>query len=383
MGDRATTLVPAETKAQLLRSFDPADFPAITGREEEWRFTPMERLAILLDSGVTTRPSWGCSSVPAGVTCTRVSKEDPRIGCALTPFDKLSALAFVRSEVPSVLRIEPGVAVAEPVMVRALTGEPGTASYGHAVVEVGALSESTLVIEQGGAGALSDNVEVCVGDGARLTLLTLEEGEPTAVHAQHLRFRLGRDATVVHVQVALGGSLLRQYISVDYSGPGASFESYGIYFATANQHLEHRLLVDHGERDCRSYVSYRGALRGQGAHTVWIGDVLIRAQAIGTDTYEINRNLVLSDGARAESVPNLEIETSEVVGAGHASTTGRFDDEQLFYLMSRGIPEDQARTLVVRGFFAELLARVPVEAVRERLGQAIEERLDQGEEASL
>jgi len=127
--------------------------------------------------------------------------------------------------------------------------------------------------------------------------------------------------------------------------------------------------------DCRSNVGYRGALQGESAHTVWVGDVLIQNQATGTDTYEINRNLVLTDGARADSVPNLEIETGEVIGAGHASATGRFDDEQLFYLMSRGIPQTEARKLVVRGFFAELLDKIPLDELRERLNAAIEARL--------
>src|SRR5690606_1809155 len=120
---------------------------------------------------------------------------------------------------------------------------------------------------------------------------------------------------------------------------------------------------------------YRGALQGDGARTVWVGDVLIRAEATGTDTYEINRNLVLTDGARADSVPNLEIETGEVAGAGHASATGRFDDEQLFYLMARGIPDEVARKLVVRGFFGELINKIPVDALRDRLDEAIEQRL--------
>ena len=180
---------------------------------------------------------------------------------------------------------------------------------------------------------------------------------------------------MIHVQVALGGEVVRQYTSVDYTGRGGEAELYGLYFADAGQHLEHRLLVDHGVPDCRSYVAYRGALQGERAHTIWVGDVLIRAEATGTDTYEVNRNLVLTDGARADSVPNLEIETGEVIGAGHASATGRFDDEQLFYLMSRGIPEAEARKLVVRGFFAELLGKIPVEELRERLGATIEARL--------
>ena len=191
--------------------------------------------------------------------------------------------------------------------------------------------------------------------------------------------RLGRDARVVHIQVSLGGDLVRQFTSVEYTGRGGEAELYGLYFADAHQHLEHRQLVDHSVPDCRSYVGYRGALQGDGARTVWVGDVLIRAEATGTDTYEINRNLVLTDGARADSVPNLEIETGEVAGAGHASATGRFDDEQLFYLRSRGIAEDEARRLVVHGFFAELLNKIPVESVRDRLGAAIEARLASGE----
>jgi Fe-S cluster assembly protein SufD len=179
------------------------------------------------------------------------------------------------------------------------------------------------------------------------------------------------------VQVALGGNLVRQFTSVEYAGRGGQADLWGLYFADAGQHFEHRQLVDHGVPDCRSYVGYRGALQGEGAHTVWVGDVLIRAEATGTDTYEINRNLVLSDGARADSVPNLEIETGEVVGAGHASATGRFDDEQLFYLMSRGIPETEARKLVVRGFFAELLGKIPVPELHDRLNTTLEERLSE------
>jgi Fe-S cluster assembly protein SufD len=193
-----------------------------------------------------------------------------------------------------------------------------------------------------------------------------------------VRIRLGRDARVLHVQVALGGDVVRQYTSVEYAGRGGDCEAYGLYFADAGQHLEHRQLIDHSVPDCRSYVNYRGALQGAKAHTVWVGDVLIRAEATGTDTYEINRNLVLTDGARADSVPNLEIETGEVVGAGHASATGRFDDEQLFYLMSRGIPEEVARKLVVRGFFNELLGKIPVDDLRERLSATIEARLSEG-----
>jgi Fe-S cluster assembly protein SufD len=148
-----------------------------------------------------------------------------------------------------------------------------------------------------------------------------------------------------------------------------------VYFATAGQYFEHRMFVDHLVPNAKSRVNYKGALAGQDAHTVWIGDVFIRAAAEGTDTYELNRNLLLSDGARADSVPNLEIETGEIVGAGHASTTGRFDDEQLFYLMSRGINESDARRLVVRGFFNEIVSQIGIEEIQDRLMARIDDEL--------
>ena len=372
----------SSTKAQALRSYDPRDFPELTGREEEWRFTPLRPLLGLLDGATADRPAPGPDRgeavLPAGASLATVPRDDPRLGSVLTPFDKLSAAAYHRFERATVISVAAGARLAGPVLAPVTGVRDGGSGYGHTFIEVGALAEATIVVEHTGAGTLADNVEVSVGDGAQLTLVTVADWAPAAVHAQHLRIRVGRDAKVAHVQVAVGGALVRQFTSVEYAGPGGDCEAYGLYFAGAGQHLEHRLLVDHAVPDCRSYVTYRGALHGEGAHGVWIGDVLIRATATGTDTYEINRNLVLSDGARADSVPNLEIETGEVVGAGHASTTGRFDDEQLFYLMSRGIPAGEARRLVVRGFFAELPAKVPVAELRERLGATIEARLAEG-----
>jgi Fe-S cluster assembly protein SufD len=156
----------------------------------------------------------------------------------------------------------------------------------------------------------------------------------------------------------------------------------GLQLAADGQHLESRLLIDHTAPQCRSRVLSKAALQGAGTHTVWVGDVVIGAAADGTDTYETNKNLVLSDGARADSVPNLEIETGEVTGAGHASATGRFDDEQLFYLQTRGIPQDEARRLVVRGFFAEILDRVPYPPLHERLLVAVDRLLEDGANAN-
>jgi Fe-S cluster assembly protein SufD len=372
-------LIPPTSRAQGLRSYDVADYPALHGREEEWRFTPLKRLRGLAtvdgteDGVAAPRPEFG--SLPDGVSVSTVEMSDPRVGSALTPFDRVSALAYGRSADALVVSVAREAVLSEPATVTLVGTGKESLAYGHTVLEIGELAQATLVLEYTGSATLADNVEVLLGDGAQLRLVTVANWDADAVQAQHIRFRLGRDATVIHVQVSLGGDLVRQYTSVDYAGRGGQAELYGLYFADTEQHLEHRLLVDHSVPDCRSYVAYRGALQGKDAHTVWVGDVLIRPEATGTDTYEVNRNLILTDGARADSIPNLEISTGEVIGAGHASATGRFDDEQLFYLMARGIPEIEARRLVVRGFFAELLGKIPVPELRDRLGAAIEARL--------
>ncbi|AEV82769.1 hypothetical protein ACWT_1750 [Actinoplanes sp. SE50] len=367
-----TTIAPPSTKSQVLRSFDVTDFPALTGLEEEWRFTPLKRLRDLVKATKLdgAAPSVEHGDLPAGVTVSTAADVDP----VLTPFDRISALAYGSAATVTVIEVAAEAEPTEAAVIR-LVGKGGAAAAARTVVRVGRFAKATVVLQQTGTVTLADNVEVIIGDGAQLTFVTLAEWDTDAVQAQHVKFRVGKDARVQHVQVTLGGDLVRQFTSVEYAGRGGDAELWGLYFADAGQHHEHRQLVDHSVPDCRSHVGYRGALQGTSAHTVWVGDVLIRAAATGTDTYEINRNLILTDGARADSVPNLEIETGEVAGAGHASATGRFDDEQLFYLMARGIPEGEARKLVVRGFFAELINKIPVEELRERLGDAIEARL--------
>ena len=259
-----------------------------------------------------------------------------------------------------------------------LTGQGTDASaFRSVVVRIGAFAKVTVVLEHLGSAVLGSSVTLLVGDGAKVDLAVLQLWDDDAVHGGQTSIVVGRDAEVRTIAASLGGDLVRLVETAEYSGPGGSVEQLGLYFVDADQHIEHRLFVDHNAPHTKSNVDYRGALQGEGAHSVWIGDVLIRKVAEGITTYESNKNLVLTDGCRADSVPNLEIETGEVAGAGHASATGRFDDEQLFYLMARGIPEEEARKLVVRGFFAELIGKIPVAELRERLGDAIEARLVQ------
>ncbi|BFO20509.1 Fe-S cluster assembly protein SufD [Streptomyces sp. KM77-8] len=357
-------------------SFDVADFPVPHGREEEWRFTPLERLRGLHD-GTATADGEGVKvtvEAPEGVTVETVGRDDARLGRAGTPVDRVAAQAYSAFEQASVVTVPKETVLTEPIRI-AVHGEGGTA-YAHQVIELGAFAEAVVVIDHTGDAVLAANVEYLLGDGAKLTVVSVQDWDDKAVHVGQHNTLVGRDASFKSVVVTFGGDVVRLHPRVVYAGPGGEAELFGLYFTDAGQHQEHRLLVDHNVPHCKSNVAYKGALQGDAAHAVWIGDVLIEAKAEGTDTYEMNRNLVLTDGARVDSVPNLEIETGEIVGAGHASATGRFDDEQLFYLMARGIAEQDARRLVVRGFFAELVQQIGVPDIEERLIGKIEEELE-------
>jgi Fe-S cluster assembly protein SufD len=364
--------IPNATRAERFASFDVEAFEIPGGREEDWRFTPMKRLHGLHTGAVATAaPRIGVSG---RVPYEWVLRGDPRLGVAGTPGDRVAAQAWCSFDEAILLTFVHDTKF-EPITVSIEGAGEGQVSYGHIQILVEQFAEAVVVLDYTGSGTHADNVEFVVADGAKLTVVAVYDWADDAVHLTSHHTRLGRDATFRHTVVSLGGNLVRLAPTVTFTDRGGDAELTGLYFADAGQHLEHRLFVDHAVPHCRSRVAYKGALQGEGAHTVWIGDVLIRAAAEGTDTYELNRNLVLTDGARADSVPNLEIETGEIVGAGHASATGRFDDEQLFYLQSRGIPEDQARRLVVRGFFHEVLAKIAVPAMRERLEAAIEAEL--------
>ena len=317
----------------------------------------------------------------AGVTVETVRRGDERLGQGGVPTDRVAAQAFSSFNTATVVTVARDTQITEPIEIVVTGPGAGATAYGHLQIRTGELAEAVVVIDQRGSGTYADNVEFVVGDASRLTVVWVADwaDDTVQVCAQHAR--LGKDAVLRHVAVTLGGDVVRMAATVRFDAPGGDAELLGLYFADDGQHFESRLLVDHAQPNCKSNVLYKGALQGDpdskkpDAHTVWVGDVLIRAEATGTDTFEVNRNLVLTDGARADSVPNLEIETGEIVGAGHASATGRFDDEQLFYLRARGIPEELARRLVVRGFFGEIIAKIAVPSLRDRLTDAIEHEL--------
>ena len=374
-GNRST---PSGTPPERFTSTNPDAFGLPTGREEDWRFTPLDRMRPLFEPFEPDATVVFDRQVPAEVEVREVAGDDPLVGSVLAPADRVSALALQRVRTAHLVTVPRGTTLTQPIWltVRSHTPNGGAGlAYGHLVVDVQPFAEAVVIYDHVGSARIAANLELRVGDGASLTLVSLQDWAYDAVHAEAQAARLGRDARLRHIVVTFGGDLVRITPTVRFAGPGGDAELLGLSFADAGQHQEHRLYVDHAVPHCRSRVTYKSALQGQDAHAVWIGDVRIRPEAVQTDTYELNRNLLLTDGARADSVPNLEIETGEVVGAGHASATGRFDDLQLFYLMSRGIPADEARRLVVRGFFAEVVARIGVPELESRLTAAIEHEL--------
>lgn len=347
-----------------------------TGREEAWRFTPLKRLRGLHDGSalIGTRASLTPkTALPSGVTFQRLARE--LVASHSVTDDVIIERIRAQSVDCAVLSIAANTEVEAPIYLKRAMGDTDTAELSRVQISLGEHARVTIIFENSGDALLAEDIEFTLAPGSNLRFVTLQEWSATSVHTARHHAIIAKDATFKSITVTVGGDLVRILPTVEFIGPGSSAELLGVYFATTGQFFEHRIHVDHLVPNAKSRVNYKGALAGKDAHTVWIGDVFIRAAAQGTDTYELNRNLLLTDGARADSVPNLEIETGEIVGAGHASTTGRFDDEQLFYLMSRGIALSDARRLVVRGFFNEIILEIGNEEIQGRLMSRIDTEL--------
>jgi len=369
--------VPVQTRSARFASTEVADFEAVTGTEAVWKLTPVRKLGALLDGDLDGSAYPVSTEAGDGVAIDWIGRDDARIGSAGVPEERGSANAWSGFEQALAITVS-GEGRQATVLRTELGSGPRAA---HTVITAEPHSTGLVILENRGSAALTENVEIVVGDGAQLTVVSVQDWADDALHlASHFAV-IGRDAKLKHVVVSFGGEVVRVNPTGHLSAEGGDVELLGLYFADAGQHLEQQVYVDHDAPHTRSRVNYKGALQGEGARTVWIGDVLIRQSATATDSYEQNRNLVLSDGTRADSIPNLEIETGDIAGAGHASATGRFDDEQLFYLQARGISEEEARRLVVLGFLAEIVQQIGAPELEQRLLDAIEAELGTAQDA--
>ncbi|MEO7349199.1 MAG: Fe-S cluster assembly protein SufD, partial [Terrimesophilobacter sp.] len=369
-------LVPIQSRAGRFASFDVTEFEPVTGFEAEWKYTPIKILGDLLNGDLDGARYEYLADMPegssAGISLEWVDRNDRRIGSVGKPEERGSANGWSQFSEALVITVS-GEAPAEARVTRAAFSRSARAA--HTIIEAKPNSNGTVIIDSSGDALLSENVEILVGDGARLTVVSVQDWEHDGIHLATHFAKVGRDAYLKHVVVSLSGTVVRVNTNGHLVGEASDIELLGVYFADAGQHFEQQVFVNHDAPRSKSRVSYRGALQGKDARAVWIGDVLIRPTAPGTDSYEENRNLLLTEGTRADSVPNLEIETGDIAGAGHASASGRFDDEQLFYLQARGIPDVEARRLVVRAFLSAIIQKIGVPAVQERLEFAIEAEL--------
>lgn len=357
----AEAQAPVQTRRDRVSSISKDLLNPVNKFSVEWRYTPIERL-----DGVTTQPLDG-SEIPAtydvtgAATVTHLPMKDSLIGRCGLPEDALSAEAWNATQAALIIRAENSDASEVWVSRHDVDVTPRA---GHTVIEVAAFAKTTIVFDNRGEANLVENLEIHVGESAQVVVVSLQQWKSEAVHLASHFIKLGQNSTLTHAVITLGGGVVRINTDAHLAHDQASVTLLGLSAVDSGQHVESHVYVNHDAPHTKSRVTYKSALRGSGARSVWIGDVLIGREATGTDSYEENRNLILAEGARADSIPNLEIETGDIAGAGHASATGRFDDEQLFYLRSRGITEAESRRLVVRGFLNEVLSRVPVPRVQ-------------------
>lgn len=370
------------------RSFEVAAFPVPDRRQDDWRYTPIDRIEEFFEPFVASGETTVCvnlidgSPLPAdgSVTVHEVPMGEAPSGTVSKPSDRVAAVAW--NSAPHATVIELNGEIATPVRVR-VHGCGAALDALHLVITAADKTHADVVVEHDGEARLAEGVEIVTGVDSHVSATFIQEWAKGSKHVGNHRIHLGAGASLRHSVVTLGGDVVRLRMDQDFGGDQGDLNMLGIYFADPGEHIEHRTMVVHNHPECKSRVVYKGALDGKDAHSTWVGNALIEPTAPGTDSYELNRNLVLTPGAIADSEPNLEIENGNIIGAGHASSVGRFDDEELFYLQSRGIPEAEARKLVVRGFFGELVEEIGIPAISAHLMDVIDRRLARGESDAM
>jgi Fe-S cluster assembly protein SufD len=275
------------------------------------------------------------------------------------------------------LYVPPAVTIELPLQTLTYLDADGAAIFPHTLIVVGQDAEVTFIDRYASPQlerALSVAVtEIHAGPGSRVRYVSLQEWGEGVTHLGIVRTRLSRDVDFRSVAVGFGASLARAEAESVLAEPGGSSEMLGIFFADGTQHFDHRSEQEHVAPNCTSDLLYKGALRDS-SRGVYSGWVHVRKEAQRTNAMQTSRNILLSEHAFARSIPNLEIEANDV-RCGHAASVGPVEEEQLFYLMSRGIPRHEAQRLIVFGFFNEVLQRIPVVEVRDSVSHAIEQEL--------
>jgi Fe-S cluster assembly protein SufD len=292
-------------------------------------------------------------------------------------YDKFAALHAAAWSGGTLLYVPPGVTIDEPLHMLSVLS-PAASDFGHALVILDEGAEATLLaetasLEEGSSGLHCGAVELVLGPRAKLRYVNFQNWANGVWHFAHQKALVGADAALQWTIAALGSKLSKVNQHVSLVGPGADAQVNGVMFTEGKQHLSYHTLQHHEAPACRSDLLYKAALQDV-SRTVWRGMIRVDAGAQKTDGYQRNDNLMLSDHARSDSIPGLEI-LADDVRCTHGSTTGRVDDEQIFYAGTRGLTRKEAIRMIVAGFFQQVFDRITIESVREALGEAIGRRI--------
>ena len=291
---------------------------------------------------------------------------------------KFAALAGAMAQTGVLLYVPKGVEVEQPLHSILWGSGAHLGHISHILVYVDAGASVTYVHESASPNESADSlhagiVEIILGEGASLRFVELQTWGTHVWNFSHERIHLGRDARVDWIFGAIGSKLTKNFSELDLAGEGATGRMSGFYFTDGNQHLDHDTQQNHLAPHTTSDLLFKGALKGH-SRSVWQGMIYVAKGAAKTDGYQANRNIVLEEGARADSIPGLEI-LADDVRCTHGATVGKLEQEPLFYLKSRGIPQKDAERLVVEGFFDPIMQRIPFEGVRNRFEQAIIQKM--------
>jgi Fe-S cluster assembly protein SufD len=385
-------LPPAPAVSRALRAQAFEEFRALpvpSQETEEWRYTDLSAFDLSFEPHAPSHGAMTTSNQdlgPSGVIfcdLDEAAERHPDLvgphlhGLVPTGRTKFTALHGAFRSGGTFVYVPPDVRVELPLQTLTYLHTDGVAVFPHTVLIADRGADVTFIDRFAspdvGRGLSDAIAEIYVGDGARVRYASIQEWGSGLTHLAVQRAQVGRDAEFRSLAVGFGASLARAEAETVLAGPGGSSEMLGIFFADETQHFDHRSVQDHVAPNCSSDLLYKGALR-DASRAVYSGWVHVRPGAQKTNAMQTSRNLVLSEHAKADAIPNLEIEANDV-RCGHAASVGPVDDETLFYLESRGIPADEAERLIVTGFFQEVLDRVSLEEVRRGAELAIQEEL--------
>ena len=373
--------------------FESLDEPS--GAEEDWRYVdfdlPFSTLRPALDPGQPLPPGPFLESIGEisgrvvivdghvisaesdGADLVRLADADEGESRVPADHNKLAAAHSAFASDGIMIEVPEGRHVAAPIVVEVQGATADTASFPHLSISVGNHAEASVLVEyrsaQGARLLMVPEVGIDIADGGNLRFVAVQGLDHAASNVVHQRVRIGRDATSRIGEVGLGGDLGRLDLVVSLEGDGASSAVVGLYFGEGSQTLDYRMIINHSGRNTSSDVFLKGALEDD-SQSVFTGLLRIEKDAQKTSTFETNRNLVLSDNAKAHSVPNLEILCDDVI-CGHGSSVGPLEQDHLYYLQSRGLSKPRAERLLIRGFFTEVIQRLPIEGIADPISAEV------------